>query len=138
MRKIKLPNSELKNTLRKEETVALKAAKNMLLQEQKGVDIEQLVQDISLGNSPLLTAEIIAQRIGISTNTLHKWVRNSDHSYFVPSSLEEGLGKMLLGRGYTEQNNATFPKPDLYLGTSPRWTIQTFQNWLRAEITKAR
>lgn len=138
MRKIKLPNSYLADTFGKAETSALKAAKNMLLQEQKGIDIEQLVQDISTGNSPLLTANIIAERIGVPTNTFHQWVKNGEPKYIIPPSFEKELGKMFLGSGYGEQNNITFPKPDLYLGTSPRWTMQTFQNWLRAEITKAR
>lgn len=138
MRKITLPTEVRTSRHEKKEISALEAARNMLLQEQKGIDIEQLVQDISLGNSPLLTANVISERIGVSSKVFHQWVRNGDPNYAVPPTFEESIGKMLLGNLNSEAQQAIFPKPDLYLGDSPRWTMQTFQNWLRAEITKAR
>ena len=94
----------------------IEATKNLLLQEQKGnFDKEELIENIILGNAQLLTADDIAQRLGISIDVFHRWVKNADHKYQIPM-------------------NSAFAKPDVYIGSYPRWTVETFRNWLRSNL----
>lgn len=115
---------------------AIKATKNLLLQEQKGnFDKEELIENIILGNAQLLTADDIAQRLGISIDVFHRWVKNADHKYQIPmNSALETLGNSLTNVLSGKKENTAFAKPDVYIGSYPRWTVETFRNWLRSNL----
>lgn len=114
----------------------IEATKNLLLQEQKGnFDKEELIENIILGNVQLLTADDIAQRLGVSIDVFHRWVKNADHKYQIPiNSALEALGDPLINALSDKKENTAFTKPDLYIGSYPRWTVETFRNWLRSNL----
>lgn len=113
---------------------SLNLTKSLILQEQKGLNVERLVEDISMGKSPLLKAEVIAERLDVPLDTFHQWVRNGDPSYAIPTTMR-AIGRVLIGESpFDEPKNIIFPKPDIYIGSSPRWTLQTFQSWIRTQI----
>ena len=108
----------------------IEATKNLLLQEQKGN-----FENIILGNAQLLTADDIAQRLGISIDVFHRWVKNADHKYQIPmNSALETLGNSLTNALSGKKENTAFAKPDVYIGSYPRWTVETFRNWLRSNL----
>lgn len=114
----------------------IEATKNLLLQEQKGnFDKEELIENIILGNVQLLTADDIAQRLGVSIDVFHRWVKNADHKYQIPTnSALKALGDPLINALPGKKENTAFTKPDLYIGSYPRWTVETFRNWLRSNL----
>lgn len=114
----------------------IKKARALLLQEQRGaLDKEKLIEDIVIGKNPLLTAGDIATRLGIPIEVFHQWVKNTDSRYIIPSDMKLNvIGNAFFDAlvGNVEMNS--FAKPDFYIGNYPRWTIETFRNWLRANL----
>lgn len=114
----------------------IKATKSLLLQEQKGnFDKERLIEDIILGKNSLLTANDIALRLGVPIEVFHQWVKNAEPKYHIPANtvlevLGHSFGNSILDR----KENTKFTKPDVYIGSYPRWTVDTFRNWLRANL----
>lgn len=124
MRKINVFELDL-HAKRKIKANALKATKNLLLQEQKGdFDKEELIDEIITGRNSLLTANDIAARLGISIEVFHQWVKNADPKYQPPTGV----------MGYACTENHSFAKPDVYIGSYPRWSIETFRDWLRTNL----
>lgn len=115
---------------------AIKATKNLLLQEQKGnFDKEKLIEDIILGKSSLLTANDIALRLGVPIEEFHQWVKNADPKYQTPANTAlEAISHSLFDALLERKESTKFIKPDVYIGRHPRWTVETFRNWLRANL----
>lgn len=115
---------------------AFRATKTLLLQEQKGnFNKEDLIEDIILGKNPLLTANDIASKLNVPIEVLHKWVKNADPKYTIPTSTTlESIGVALTNAMLENKENIKFAKPDVYIGNYPRWTVETFRNWLRVNL----
>lgn len=122
---IKIKSSTIKSS-------TIEATKHLLLQEQKGsFDKEKLIEDIISGKANLLTADTIALRLGIPIEVFHRWVKNGDSHYIIPGNLAMKMfGNALEDTMFSGKGNTTFPKPDVYIGNYPRWTVETFRNWL--------
>lgn len=115
---------------------ALKATKSLLLQEQKGdFDKDKLIDEIIMGRNPLLTADNIASRLGIPIEVFHQWVKNADPKYRIPTnSLFGELGRAIFNSSLERTEHYKFAKPDVYIGSYPRWTTETLRSWLRANL----
>lgn len=124
-----------------ERTIA--ASKNLILQAQKGFDVEEIVNGIMTGSLKVMTAQDISGKLRIPEDTLHKWVENGDKNYRIPEyssafGLVNALRKYEQASKLNEIDNKTiFPKPDFYLGRHPRWLESTLRNWLLSQIKKA-
>lgn len=114
----------------------LEKAKALLLQEQRGnINKEYLIEEIAIGKNPLLTADDIASRLGISIDIFHQWVKNADPKYQIPSNSLIGVfGNSIINNALNRTEMSKFAKPDFYIGNYPRWTLDTFKNWLRANL----
>lgn len=114
----------------------VKKATALLLQEQRGnINKDALIEEIAMGKNPLLTANDIAERLGISVDIFHQWVKNADPNYQVPvSSMLGWLGGSITNSLSNRSEMSKFDKPDFYIGDYPRWTLDTFKNWLRANL----
>ena len=67
------------------------------------------------GELELMGAEEISQRVGVSRRTLDRWVKPGN-----------SLAKMM-----SNLDPEKFPRPDLYIGNSPKWTKDTVILWLQ-------
>lgn len=114
----------------------IEKAKALLLQEQRGnINKEHLIEEIAMGKNPLLTANDIALRLGISIDIFHQWVKNADPKYQIPSSSLMGVfGNSFINSALNRTETNKFAKPDFYIGSYPRWTLETFKNWLRVNL----
>lgn len=88
-----------------------------------------LVNQIAEGTAVLLTAEDICNRLSVSRSTFDRWVRRGGRDGISPSLKE-----------LMENDHTSFPPPDIRIGNSPRWSIETFKSWLRkySQIDKER
>lgn len=94
--------------------------------------MSNLVDRIANGDAILLGVDDICKRLGVSRTTFDRWVRN-------------GGAKSVTGPGYgvgmrplsdlVAGDNLTFPAPDIRIGNSPKWEMDTFKTWLRANMT---
>lgn len=77
-----------------------------------------LAKKIVDGEVDLMGIEEIVSRLGVSRSTLERWIRK-----------ERSLGSQstLSDMGY----KTNFPRPDLYIGASPRWMKTTVVDWLQ-------
>ena len=71
--------------------------------------MNDLVDRIAAGEATLLGIDEICTRLGISRTTFDRWVRCAG-----------------------SQENITFPAPDIRIGNSPKWEMETFKRWLAA------
>jgi len=100
---------------------------------------KSLVDRIAEGEAVLLGVEDICKRIGVSRTTFDRWVRNGGGGSTGPKvvtigeAFGAGLGLKL--SDMTGDNNTTFPPPDIRIGNSPKWEIDTLKKWLRANMT---
>lgn len=83
-----------------------------------------------MGTATLLTADQICERIGVSRSTFDRWVRNGEGRGLA------GAGQMVMldaGANLTE-DALRFPPPDIRIGNSPRWELETFKKWLLLNV----
>ena len=115
---------------------AYQAAKNLLLQEQKGdINQEELIDDIVMGRSSLLTTNDIASRLAVPIDEFHQWVKNTDPKYKIPpSSMFGAIGNAITNSALNRTEQHKFAKPDFYIGSYPRWKVETLRNWLRNNL----
>lgn len=71
------------------------------------------------GKVELLGVDEIVDRLGVSRSTLERWVRNG----------KAAAAMSLIDR---MASKGQFPEPDIYIGSSPKWTKDTVVNWLVA------
>lgn len=96
--------------------------------------MNDLVNDIAAGTANLLSAEDICTRLSVSRSTFDRWVRNGSSPL---SQLSRVRGKSLFAHDSDEDGSISFPPPDIRIGNSPRWALETFKGWLRKNLTKA-
>lgn len=114
--------------------------------------MNDLVNRIANGEATLLGVEEICKRLGVSRSTFERWVRNGTPERRAPGIAgladkassgipDGGVPGLLMGlrAGLDEVNNATegaltFPPPDIRIGNSPKWELQTFKRWLDKNV----
>ncbi|QGA36511.1 hypothetical protein GAS19_01660 [Burkholderia glumae] len=93
--------------------------------------MNDVVNRIATGQATLLTADQICERIGVSRSTFDRWVRNGEGRGLASGS---SLAAMLdAGANFTE-GTLRFPPPDIRIGNSPRWELETFKKWLLLNV----
>jgi predicted DNA-binding transcriptional regulator AlpA len=104
-----------------------------------GAMSKSLVDRIADGEAILLGVEDICKRIGVSRTTFDRWVRNGGGSTGPRTAAEvfgtAGLASRSLSDLQGGDSNTIFPPPDIRIGNSPKWEIETFKKWLRANMT---
>jgi predicted DNA-binding transcriptional regulator AlpA len=89
--------------------------------------MNDLVNGIAEGTATLLSAEDICTRLSVSRSTFDRWVKNGSTQYIgVPP-------KSLFAKD--DEGSVSFPPPDIRIGNSPRWSIETFKKWLHSNLT---
>lgn len=106
---------------------------------------EDLVDRIAAGTATLLGIDDICKRLGISRTTFDRWVRNGSEQPIRTtrtSTLLENLerrntmARLMDVPENAAEGNICFPPPDIRIGNSPKWELETFKAWLRANIKK--
>lgn len=100
--------------------------------------MNDLVTRIAEGSATLLGIDEICKRLGISRSTFDRWQRNGqaphNHSMLTAAGqVTRALNKKL---GIDDDAHMGFPPPDIRIGASPKWEIDTFKNWLRMNASK--
>lgn len=128
--------------------------------------MNDLVNRIAEGRANLLGIEDICQRLGISRSTFDRWQRESTRASQIASTMglgdalghapkigrvaaSGGIGRFGTGPaaaalasaiGLGDQDDQTrtpFPPPDIRIGASPKWEMETFKAWLRENVRQA-
>lgn len=106
---------------------------------------QDLVDRIANGTATLLGIDDICKRLGISRTTFDRWVRNGGGktsgttvAAAVLSRLTDTPSGQITRLMDTAENasegNISFPPPDIRIGNSPKWEMDTFKEWLRANV----
>jgi predicted DNA-binding transcriptional regulator AlpA len=99
--------------------------------------MNDLVNRIASGQATLLGIDEICVRLSVSRATFDRWVKNGSRSTNLLSSLAGprgmgvGGGSSLFNAGSDNDSSMSFPPPDIRIGNSPKWEMETFKNWLR-------
>lgn len=101
--------------------------------------MNDLVDRIAAGTATLLGIDEICSRIGVSRTTFDRWVRNgggkvSGHTLLAGDS-PHSLRKLVDQAENFTDGTIRFPPPDIRIGNSPKWEMETFKRWLRANAT---
>ncbi len=108
--------------------------------------MNSLVDRIANGEATLLGIEDICKRLSISRTTFDRWVRNgggktttatvgallASHVTGMPVG---ALNQFADGMVNSSEGTISFPPPDIRIGNSPKWELETFKRWLRANVT---
>lgn len=102
-----------------------------------------IVDRIATGKATLLGIDDICTRLGISRTTFDRWVRNGSKIKSIKDILDKGSvsksNDMLTKLRDSEENRTegaiSFPPPDIRIGNSPKWELDTFKRWLQANVT---
>jgi predicted DNA-binding transcriptional regulator AlpA len=97
--------------------------------------MNELVNQIAEGTATLLSSEDICQRLSVSRSTFDRWVKNGSTQYIgkPPELLNHRPVKSLFPKD--DEGSISFPPPDIRIGNSPRWSIETFKKWLLNNLT---
>lgn len=106
--------------------------------------MNDIVDRIANGQAQLLGIDDICTRLGVSRTTFDRWVRNGGGKALGGSktlggsiSLPAHIATRIAGQTMMDQmensseGSITFPPPDIRIGNSPKWEMQTFKRWLR-------
>ncbi len=94
--------------------------------------MEDIINRIAEGRAQLLGIEDICTRLGISRSTFDRWQRNSS---LMPSRPGMPSRASLFHKVSSDESGMTpFPPPDIRIGNSPKWEIETFKKWLRQNV----
>lgn len=93
--------------------------------------MSDLVDQIARGTATLLSAEDICTRLSVSRSTFDRWVKNGSTQYI---GRKPPVHSMIRSRD--EDTLIEFPAPDIRIGNSPRWSIDTFKDWLLKNLTE--
>ena len=98
----------------------------------------ELVDRIANGNATLLGVDDICKRLGVSRSTFERWVRNGS-SKLEQSAGETGFGNPpTIARAHSlidSESALSFPPPDIRIGNSPKWELDTLKRWLLANTS---
>ncbi len=96
--------------------------------------MNDIVDRIANGKATLLGVEEIITRLGVSRSTFDRWVKNG-----AAGGAGLKLSSMVASRSIFEdrtsaENLLKFPPADIRIGGSPKWELETFKTWLRANV----
>jgi predicted DNA-binding transcriptional regulator AlpA len=103
--------------------------------------MSDLVNKIAEGKAVLLSADDICERLSISRSTFDRWVRNSSkETPLIREAIREIQGggarrKSLFPIENDDESKISFPQPDIRIGNSLRWSIDTFKQWLMNNLS---
>lgn len=104
--------------------------------------MNDLVNRIAEGKATLLGAEDICTRLGISRSTFDRWQKKNGTLSTVTSGAKALLKERpknslfnIAAAAGDDTPSTPFPPPDIRLGNSPKWELQTFKKWLLANVT---
>jgi hypothetical protein len=97
--------------------------------------MNDIVNRIANGQATLLGIEDICTRLGISRTTFDRWVRNGGGKAgpLTGAQLARGgiIGSVVQDfSANSTEGNIKFPPPDIRIGNSPKWEMETFKRWL--------
>jgi predicted DNA-binding transcriptional regulator AlpA len=97
---------------------------------------KSLLDRIAEGEATLLGVDEICKRLSVSRATLDRWVLNGGGSTETLSSkLGSTVAPMSMLSDLASGDRTKFPPPDIRIGNSPRWELETFKEWLRLNMT---
>lgn len=102
-------------------------------------EMKSLVDRIADGSTRLLSADDICEKLSISRSTFDRWVKNSANPL---DALREPVKPRSLFTANKanlfpdNESSTSFPQPDIRIGGSPRWDIETFKKWLSSNLTQ--
>ncbi|WP_434717190.1 hypothetical protein P5X00_40055 (plasmid) [Paraburkholderia sp. A2RO-4L] len=91
--------------------------------------MNDLVDRIATGQATLLGVDEICTRLGVHRSTFDRWVKNGTGKNAQAISKGSNMLLAMLGSG---ESSMSFPPPDIRIGNSPKWELETFKKWLRA------
>ncbi|MFJ1259020.1 helix-turn-helix transcriptional regulator [Cupriavidus sp. CuC1] len=99
--------------------------------------MNDLVDRIATGRATLLSVEDICTRLGVHRSTFDRWVKNGEgkgtpRAGKNAAAITEGVNALHAMLGTTGESSMSFPPPDIRIGNSPKWELETFKTWLRA------
>jgi len=98
-----------------------------------------IVDRIATGKATLLGIDDICTRLGISRTTFDRWVRNGSKSLADKVGILKKNSDLITKLRDNEENRTdgaiSFPPPDIRIGNSPKWELETFKRWLKANVT---
>lgn len=103
--------------------------------------MNDLVNKIAEGKAVLLSADDICERLSVSRSTFDRWVRNSSKGttdikeMIKEMQSETALHNRIFPRGNDDESKISFPQPDIRIGNSPRWSLDTFKQWLMKNLS---
>ena len=77
----------------------------------------ELVERIANGEATLLGINDICKRLSISRTTFDRWLQNT---------VDQTTPRA--------ENTRKFPLPDIRIGNSPKWELETFKCWLAQNV----
>jgi predicted DNA-binding transcriptional regulator AlpA len=106
--------------------------------------MNELVNQIAEGKAVLLNADDICKRLSVSRSTFDRWVRNSSPKAAMLKEVLENAqacrpqlhSLFSIPTGGDEETQISFPQPDIRIGNSPRWSLDTFKIWLMKNLSQ--
>lgn len=100
-----------------------------------GDSMNDIVERIANGQAQLLGIEDICTRLGISRTTFDRWVKNgggrTGRTVGEIMASHVGVGSLFDPAESLGEGAIKFPPPDIRIGNSPKWEMETFKRWLR-------
>lgn len=112
---------------------------NGVQRTKRSIQVNDIVDRIANGSAQLLSIDDICTRLSISRTTFDRWVRNGGGKNIGGKSTVAEMLSANLGVGNTlsdqventKEGMIKFPPPDIRIGNSPKWEMQTFKRWLK-------
>jgi predicted DNA-binding transcriptional regulator AlpA len=99
--------------------------------------MNNIVDRIADGRATLLGVDDICKRLGISRTTFDRWVKNGT-TIHNNAKARVPLNMLLVDainiNDVNDESALTFPAPDIRIGNSPKWELETFKRWLQKNV----
>jgi len=99
-------------------------------------EMKSLVDRIADGSTQLLSADTICEKLSVSRSTFDRWVKNGANTVAGSTQARPHMLSPKHSLFPTAEPATTFPQPDIRIGGSPRWDVETFKNWLSSNLTQ--
>lgn len=94
---------------------------------------------IDLSNTKLYSIKQVCEMLGVSRSTLDRWRgvsggSNLSRALGVSSTGHVAMSSPGIGKVFRDAlgGTASFPEPDTYLNDSPRWKLETLNQWVNS------
>ena len=104
--------------------------------------MDDLVDRIASGKAELLGIDEICRRLDVTRSTFDRWVKNGLQQRSRVIKMPSGPSIQVRGKvhiqtsikGEVSESSMTFPPPDIRIGNSPKWELETLKKWLRKNV----